>query len=259
MEALVVKLGGSVITRKRETSTLRPKVLTRLAFELGRGWEKAGRPPLVIIHGAGSFGHPWARKWSLNRAPPGERGPRGRGAAITSYQVRTLHVAVLKALLAAGIPAQSLPPSPISHNREGKIADLLVDPFREAIAQGNVPVTFGDVVPDLSWGYSILSGDTIALKLASELPAKRVVFVSDVDGVLDPENMVRVIPKLTEDAVKKLRAGNRAPDVTGGIVGKVGKMLEMGRVGVRAGLINGLRVGRLERAAGGEDVLGSWT
>ena len=259
METLVVKFGGSVITRKKETSALRPKVLARLAVELKNGWEKSGRPPLVVIHGAGSFGHPWAKKWALNRAPPGPRNGRGRGAAITGYHVRMLHVEVLRALIEAGIPAQSFPPLTIALNDKGKFASLEISPFREALARGTVPVSFGDAIQDTSWEFSILSGDTIMLELARRLPAKRAIFVSDVDGFLEPENMLKVIPRVTEEALGRLKADSKTPDVTGGIVGKAAKMVEMGAIGVHAGLINGLRVGRMERAAGGEDVYGSWT
>jgi len=259
METLAVKFGGSVITRKKETSALRPKVLSRLAVELHDGWEKGGRPPLVVIHGAGSFGHPWAKKWALNRPPPSPRNGRGRGAAITGYHVRTLHVEVLRALLDAGLPAQSIPPASIAMNEKGEFASLEIKPFQEALSRGTVPVTCGDVVPDTSWEFSILSGDTIMLELSRKLPIKRAVFVSDVDGFLEPDDMRKVIPRVTEESLSRLKADSKTPDVTGGIVGKAAKMVEMGAIGVHAGLINGLRVGRLERAAGGEDVYGSWT
>jgi isopentenyl phosphate kinase len=259
METLVVKFGGSVITRKKETSALRPKVLTRLAVELKNAWEKGGHPPLVVIHGAGSYGHPWAKKWDLNHPPPSPRNGRNRGAAITGYHVRMLHVEVLRALLDAGLPAQSFPPLAIARNDKGKFASLEISPFREALTRGTVPVTCGDVVPDTSWEFSILSGDTIMLELSRKLPAKRAVFVSDVDGFLEPDDMRTVIPRVTEEALSRLKADAKVPDVTGGIVGKAAKMVEMGALGVHAGLINGLRVGRLERAVGGEEVYGSWT
>ena len=58
---VVVKLGGSLLTRKREVEKLRPKVIERIAKELA---EDAG-VPVVLLHGAGSFGHPGALRFGL--------------------------------------------------------------------------------------------------------------------------------------------------------------------------------------------------
>ncbi len=259
MDPVIVKLGGSVITRKSEESTLRPKVLTRLAQELLSGWSSAGRPPMVVVHGAGSFGHPWAKKWALNAPPPGPRGQRGRGVAVTSYQVRVLHNRVLKALLESGIPALSLPPSSVGTNHEGKLERLDLGPVRDATTHGMVPVTMGDVVPDSAWEFSILSGDTLMLELARALHPGRAIFVSDVDGLLDPTNHRKVMPKITEANVRSLSPTGKVDDVTGGIVGKARCMLEIGHLGVRTGLVNGLREGVLESALGGSERSGSWT
>ncbi|HLY76502.1 MAG TPA: hypothetical protein VKT21_01295, partial [Thermoplasmata archaeon] len=152
---VVVKLGGSVLTRKREAARLRPKVLHRLAEELSI----AGTPPFVLLHGAGSFGHPGAVRWSLAQAPegPSKQPHRVRGAAIVGTEVRRLHQAVLQALVDVGLSPFSVPPQAISVNRAGRLAGIELEPFRRVLARGGVPVSFGDVVPDEEWGFSILS------------------------------------------------------------------------------------------------------
>ncbi len=97
---VVVKLGGSVITRKREVERVRPKILRRLAEEIGALVD----PPMVLLHGAGSFGHPGAGS-SVSRNRPRPAPPpraRARGAAIVSGEVRRLHLAVLRELVRAG-------------------------------------------------------------------------------------------------------------------------------------------------------------
>jgi len=180
----VVKLGGSVLTRKKEVERVRPKVLRRLAEEVG----SVGAIPLVLLHGAGSFGHPGARTFGLARPPdPGvPTARRGRGAAVVAAEVRRLHLTVLRELIHAGVSAWSVPAANLARNRAGRLATLDVAPFRSALSSGLVPVSFGDVVPDEDWGWSILSADTLALTLAAELGARRVVFVSDVPGILRP-------------------------------------------------------------------------
>jgi isopentenyl phosphate kinase len=256
---VVVKLGGSILTRKREAARLRPKVIHRLAEDLAL----PGAPPFVLLHGAGSFGHPGAVRWKLAQAPSdaSDRDRRGRGASIVSTEVRKLHGAVLQALVDSGLSPFSVPPQPIALNRAGKLTRLDLEPFRRALARGGVPVSFGDVVPDEEWGFSILSADTIAVELVRGLPSRRLLFVSDVEGVLAPAapgRPRRPIPRLTAEALESLRPTEGVPDVTGGIRAKAEAMLAAAGAGADAGLISGLRHGALSRALRGETVYGSW-
>jgi isopentenyl phosphate kinase len=256
---VVVKLGGSVLTRKKEAAHLRPKILRRLSEELAT----PDLPPVVLLHGAGSFGHPGAVRWNLARAPEdaGERGRRLRGASIVSTEVRQLHNAVLQALVDAGLCPLSIPPQPISANSGGELTRFELEPFRRALARGAIPVSFGDVVLDEEWGFSILSADTIAVQLVRGLPSRRLVFVSDVEGILapaEPGQRRRPIAHVTANVLESLRSTPGVADVTGGIRAKAEAMLAAARAGADAGLISGLRHGALSRALRGESVYGSW-
>jgi isopentenyl phosphate kinase len=240
---VIVKLGGSVVTRKRGEPRLRPKILRRLAEELA----EPGNPPTVVLHGAGSFGHPGALRWKLAEPPgsePGAPARRVRGAAIVSARVRRLHGAVLRALLDAGANPWSVPPASVAWNRAGSLTELDAGPFRTALDRGAVPVAFGDVVPDRAWGFSILSADTLAVELARRLAARRVLFVSDVDGILesateaDGRRATRVVPRVTSDTVADLGRRAGAADATGGIRAKARGMIAIGETGVDAGLIS---------------------
>jgi isopentenyl phosphate kinase len=256
--AVLVKLGGSVITRKREVERARPKVLARLSEEIA----DARPAQLVVLHGAGSFGHPGAKKFGLAQAPAPSQTPgdRARGAAIVATEVRRLHLLVLRALVRAGIAPASVPIATHARNRAGALAAFDAAPFSEALKRGLVPVSFGDVVPDEEWGASILSADTIAERLVAPLRAKRVLFVSDVPGVLEGPVRGRrsVVAELTEATLDALRPSAGAVDVTGGIRGKAEAMLRIARAGADAGLISGLSDGALSRALRGESVYGSW-
>ena len=255
---VIVKLGGSVITRKREVERLRPKILSRLAREL------TAEPTanLVLLHGAGSFGHPGARRFGLARPPEAvtDARHRARGAAIVSAEVRRLHVAVLRALVDAGGSPWSVPIATHARNRAGELVQFDADPFRDALKRGLLPVSFGDVVPDEAWGSSILSADAIALALVPALRPARVIFVSDVPGIFEGRAPGRrsIAPEVTEEVVARLRPAAGVPDVTGGIRGKASVMRAIARAGFDAGLISGLTDGALLRAIRGEIVYGSW-
>ncbi|HTT14829.1 MAG TPA: isopentenyl phosphate kinase [Thermoplasmata archaeon] len=255
---VVVKLGGSVITRKREVERTRPKVIERLAREVASVSDR----PVILLHGAGSFGHPGARRFGLARPPPEGAKPsaRARGGAIVAAEVRRLHLTVLRELVRAGAAPASVPMATHARNREGALASLDAAPFSEALDRGLLPVSFGDVVPDDAWTASILSADTIALALVRKLPVGRVVFVSDVPGVLrGPAGGRRAVePEVSEAVVEALRPDAGVADVTGGIRGKAIAMRAIAAAGADAVLISGLTDGALPRAIRGESVYGSW-
>jgi isopentenyl phosphate kinase len=255
---VIVKLGGSVITRKREVERLRPKVLARLARELAR----TSSARCVVLHGAGSFGHPGAHRFGLARPPSAGADPahRARGAAIVAAEVRRLHVAVLRALVEAGASPLSVPIATHARNRAGDLVSFDATPFEDALERGHVPVSFGDVVPDDAWISSILSADTIARALVPTLRPARVLFVSDVEGILGPAGRGKrpVVGEIDESVVETLHPSAGTPDVTGGIRGKAIAMCAIARAGVDAGLISGLTDGALSRAIQGEFVYGSW-
>ncbi len=254
---VVVKWGGSVITRKREVEKPRPKVLARLAREVAA----VPDAPVVLLHGAGSFGHPGARRFGLAIAPThgASATERARGAAIVATEVRRLHLLVLKELVRAGASPASVPMATHARNRAGQLETIDLSPLSGALAGGHLPVSFGDVVPDSAWGSSILSADTIALELARQLPVRRVVFVSDVPGIWETPGRGRsVAPEVTDAVIAALSPRPGAPDVTGGIRGKATAMRAIARAHADAVLISGLKDGELSRAIRGESVYGSW-
>ncbi|MCI4347356.1 MAG: isopentenyl phosphate kinase family protein [Thermoplasmata archaeon] len=255
---VIVKLGGSIITRKREVERLRPKILARLACEIGA----APREGLILLHGAGSFGHPGAERWGLSKAPAGAASPadRSRGASIVQSEVRRLHGRVLSALLEARVSPISLSPSSFATNSAGLLEGFDPSLFQSTLALGATPVAFGDVVPDTAWGFSILSADTLAVELARRMHAERVIFVSDVPGILDPAVTTRrrIVEEVTPELVQRLTPAAGGTDVTGGIRAKAEAMLTIAANGADAALISGLSDKSLLRAIRGEAVYGSW-
>jgi len=255
---VIVKLGGSVLTRKRRVEALRPKVLHRLAAELA-----ASTAPVIVLHGAGSFGHPGAQRFGLAKPPEPGRSPeeRRRGAAIVSAEVRRLHLEVLRALVAAGDRPWSVPAATVAANRAGRLDALDLTPFRSSLSAEMRPVSFGDVVPDTEWAHSILSADAIAVELVRRLGVRRVLFLSDVEGIYDPAPSAKrkVVEEVSEGLVARLKPESSGPDVTGGIRGKAESMLAISALGADAGLISGLKDGSLSRALRGERVFGSRT
>ncbi len=240
----LIKLGGSALTFKGSRPRVRRKVLAALSSELS-----SFRGDLCLVHGGGSFGHPLAHKYGLQRGLADNNGLMG--FAEVQRRMRDLNGQVLDALHAAGIPAVSVPPASLVRMRGGDLESLSVGPFREALAAGLIPVTFGDAALDTVQGAAICSGDDLMVHLARALRPDLALFIADVEGILGPDGgLVEVI----RDEVPKLAWKKPAADVTGGMRAKVQCMLDIARDGSRCLLVSGLIPGRVQAVLGGQKV-----
>ncbi len=240
----LIKLGGSALTIKGSLPRVRRKVLEALSSELS-----PFRGDLCLVHGGGSFGHPLALAYGLHRGLRGDDGLMG--FAEVQRRMRDLNGQVLDALHASGLPAVSVPPAPLVRMRGGDLESLSVDPFREALEAGLVPVTFGDVALDAVQGAAICSGDDLMVHLARALRPNLALFVADVEGIVGPEGGVL---EVIRGEVPDLAWREPAEDVTGGMRAKVQCMLDIARHGTRCLLVSGLVPGRVQAVLEGQRV-----
>src|SRR5436305_7194670 len=148
-EAILVKLGGSLITDKARAETARLPVIRRLAGEIARA---AASSPfrLIVGHGSGSFGHVAAARYRL---AGGLVGPdQLPGVSFTQERAAALHRQVVTDLLAAGALPYSLAPSSMLVTAGGEPAEFLAKPLLLALEHGLLPVLYGDVVMDRDQG-----------------------------------------------------------------------------------------------------------
>lgn len=251
---ILVKLGGGLIAPKGQ----RKRADVRLIHQLGRELARA-REPLIVIHGAGSFGHTLAKKHAIHaglhdkaQLPP---------LAAIHFDIRLLNASVLEALGASGLHAVSVSPYAIAVNRDGKLAYLDVSPFGRSLDIGLTPVTHGDAVTDEVRGVSILSGDDIAWWLSRELKPRLMIFATDVDGIFDKlpdEAGATLFRELTpQELLTKPLGGARGPDVTGGMAGKARAIATIADLGVPVWVVNGAKRGRLAAVFDGKKPVGT--
>jgi isopentenyl phosphate kinase len=250
----LIKLGGSVLTDKRRLRTPRRAAIARLTREV------AGlRDDLIVVHGAGSFGHVLARRYKLNG--PSSRN-KAHGASVVQRDVRALNALVVDGLLSAGLSPAGIPPSSVLSLDDGRVASFRVEPFADFLGEGFTPVSFGDVVPDRTRGVSVCSGDVLMLELAKVFRPERVVFVADVDGLhaADPRTRkgAKLLERLAESDLASIEFGPASgADVTGGIEGKVRRMLEIAAHARECLIVNGNVKNRLRDALRGRPVVGT--
>jgi len=229
-KVVVIKLGGSVITKKDKPFSIRKEVIESLVKELKTFKNKLS---LVIVHGGGSFGHPIAKKYKINEGIK----DTGQliGVAEVRYWMTKLNTIILEEMLKEKLPVFPFHPSSFVMTSSHGIFLLFSDPIKAALERGLIPLTFGDVVLDKNKGVSILSGDDLACKLSIELKAKMLVYGVDVDGVYIFNTSGEDVPAktLSLSEINKVHfVKNKRMDVTGGMRHK----LEVASEAVKGGI-----------------------
>ncbi|RLG53983.1 MAG: uridylate kinase [Thermoproteota archaeon] len=244
METVVVKVGGSAITWKSKVKAARVDAVKAIARELRKASSKAR---ILLVHGAGSFGHPIARRYGITTSSGG-----AHGVAETRLSLLELSYMLLKELNEAGVKATLLSPMALMVARRGRIDKIFTEPIARLLDHGIMPVLHGDVVSDLEAGFTVVSGDQIACRLAVELKASRVVFGVDVDGVLDERG--GVVRELSLSRLSEYSMQQKAPDVTGGMAGKLMEAKAALEAGIPVVVGNAVKPGVLSKMICGEPV-----
>ena len=229
---LVVKLGGACLTNKDSFETFDSDGIAACARHVS---EAFAQRPVVVCHGAGSFGHFHATEYGLKTGggwlEGGEAAQRARkGMVLCRASVRRLNHAVVTALHEAGLPAIEVDLFPFLKAKAREIVDCDWRPVDAAIAQGLLPVIHGDVFLDELHGCTIVGGDKLLRHLAEYAKPQLCAFITDVNGVYDKPPKSDEDARLLEELVVGVKgellstysAGQPLPqDVTGGIADKV--------------------------------------
>ncbi len=257
---IILKLGGSLITDKSKKFVIREEVVARVAKEIVEsGVTKKG---LMIVHGGGSFGHPLAKEYGLDK---GITNPSQlKGVALTRVAMTKLNLYTVEALVNESIPAVAVQTSAIAMNKSRRIETFDLGFINWLLSSNMVPVIYGDVVADSEQEYSILSGDQIVSYLTKQFEPERIILATDVDGVFDKDpkrdseskEKAKHISFLSNRELASIDFGDKN-DVTGGIKGKLIELLELAEEGYESVIINAHRNGRLRKALSGIEVKGT--
>ena len=285
---VVVKLGGGVITEKSQLCTPNLAAISALASAVKELQDQGYA--VILVHGAGSYGHMRAKQWRLTEGVLPKDTFRGlstedcqsqeSAVKLVQRDMLALNHLVVDALNTLEVKAESYAPHEHFVGDDQHFKGSL-DMFKRA-ARDPVPVTFGDVVPvDGEKQFGILSGDDLVVRLSKELEVDRLVFaVKGVDGkIFKGEGSIILIYKHKgilkrppgscgmngEDALLETfssmsefgAAHNEAIDVTGGIAYKASRALMVAEAGVEVLLVNGDMTERVVAACKGHDVRGT--
>ena len=225
-EMILVKFGGSLITDK---SSDKPQINHSNLEAIGKILKQKNYD-LVIVHGAGSFGHPIAKKFSIAEGLDGSLEQK-KAIIETRTQVQKLNNILCDYLNDEGIATTSIAPSAtMITNGPKEIKDLPFKLFDKALKEDKIPITFGDVTQDEKQGISILSGDILMVELTKYYRPVYSIFVMDHPGVYDgdPNNPdSKIKPVVRTEFIKKVNNSQKGADVTGGLIGKIKCAVEM--------------------------------
>lgn len=222
---IVVKLGGSAITVKDKLETLNGAGLQTTAQQIAEAVDDHDIQ-LVLLHGAGSFGHFQAKKYGISK---GDRHAAWSfGFADTRRSVTFLNHLVVSSLIDKGVPAVGLSPFPSTSLANKSLESPGVLPLaREVLARKLVPVLHGDAVFDSVQGSAIVSGDIILEALCTDLAPDCAVFLTDVPGVFTKPpgepgaELIEEIIVATDGSCTLPTMSTADHDVTGGIEEKL--------------------------------------
>ncbi|MEM3896259.1 MAG: isopentenyl phosphate kinase [Archaeoglobaceae archaeon] len=213
----ILKIGGSVITRKEGYEEINEQAIEEVCSTIAENHHN-----LILIHGAGSFGHPHVKKFGLKDAIS--------IAKIHNACVR-LNELFCRKLIEFGVPAVGMHPMSSSYELIPKMLE-----------RNLVPVLHGDVTSE----FRVVSGDEIAVNIANVFGADRLGFATNVDGVFVNGKVVGKFTKeMTADSIGE-------SDATGRMRGKLQKIFSL-RTKCRVFIFKGERE-KIKKFLFGEEV-----
>ncbi len=240
---LLIKFGGSVISDKTTYKGFREDVVRRIAKVLPK-------KDLILVHGAGSFGHILAEQY---RITGGFEEWKRIGFAKIERDMLELNAALVNILVEEEIPVVSVPPH--AFMIMGEKQDL--DVFDYLINYGFVPMSYGDAVFDKDKGINIYSGDLLMLELAKRYRPEKTIFLTDVDGIYNKppgEKGARIIKKFSRN--RNARTEISVTDVTGGMDLKIDVMKKIAEYS-KVFVVNGFYPERIVDVINDRDFIGT--
>lgn len=236
-EVVLLKLGGSLITDKRQAFIVRQDVLDRIAEELTVVARDFPDLKLIVGHGSGSFGHYVAEKHGFD----GVTSSQAVADAI-SQAATDLHLLVLKSFKKAGLSVRGLRP-----------VDCDVTALRGTLDNSETPVTYGDIMKTVK-GFEIFSTEKVFDVIikdrgdATDWRISKVIMLGEVEGVYSVDQKKEIIPLITSENFNEVYQSLNEPDgfdVTGGMQHKLEMAASWSQLGIETIIASGLKPGVL--------------
>ena len=257
-QTIILKLGGSVITEKLSgRPRIREAVVQQLAKELKLFIQHSPQIRVVLLHGAGSFGHPLVYRHKLLERPL--TGARLFGFTETVCSMRHMANLLADNFRVAKLPVLPIQASAVLNEKNNTMVLFNLLHLKQIIDVGFIPLLGGDMGLTQKKQAIVVSADRLTVLLAKAFPVSRIIFATDVDGVFDkfpPSGNTQPLTFLSREnlrcLIKNMNEQKSQYDVTGGMTGKLQTMLALR--GKEVIIFNGLRPGGLTKALAGKSI-----
>lgn len=261
-ELTVIKLGGSLLTDKSKPYTARMSTIASAARELRVCIEEGLIESLIIVNGVGSFGHPPVLEYKLFK---GFTGPEQLiPLSKTQGIVNEFRLIITREFQEAGLPVNLLHPSSMVVAEKMRISKTSFEPLKGWMTLGMIPILGGDLLYDTAMGFSVGSGDELAIALARSLGAKRLIFAMDESGIFNDNPKKNPGAKLLREininnidsVIEGLKQVGKV-DASGAMKGKlssIGIVRDLIEKGLETTLISMMKYGNLKALLKGQDV-----
>ncbi|MDZ7264293.1 MAG: isopentenyl phosphate kinase [candidate division KSB1 bacterium] len=216
---VIVKIGGSFITDKKQAESLKEDRVRQIAREVAAAVQ-TGHINLLLAHGAGSYGHIVASQFEAKNGSHPHFGWQAFHH-IRQDMIR-MNLRILQLCAEEGIFPITVQPSAIAMARDGKLQFMDTRVIRFLLESDQIPLIHGDIVLDEKQDFTIASTEDQIQKLSDYIYFHRIILISDVPGVLDADG--KVIPVVDHSNYKNIidqLGGSAGTDVTGGMRSKV--------------------------------------
>ncbi len=257
---IILKLGGSVATDKANNRpVVRGELIASAARQI-RAARKKHAFRLLVVNGAGAFGHENVHRYRINEGVGTRKQFSGMCKTAIDCGAENQEICEIlweNKVLAFPIPVQAI--TVLDNKRILHQDTRAIEELWKANSE-IVPVLNGTFVPDIKLKGGVVSGDATIAHLARAFKAKRVLFGTDVDGVytMDPrkhkgaQKYARIHAGNWQRALSGAgKSANR--DVSGGMRGKLVQLGEKIR-GIPIVVFDAQKPRQIEKALSGEPV-----
>ncbi len=241
----VVKIGGS--TLGAEDTTLDDVVAL----------QQAGERP-IVVHGGGAMISDWLDRLGIeSRFVDGLRATNEQALDVVLGVLRGVVnvrlVARIQALGGRAVGLCGVDGSAIRAERYddrlgfvGRVTAVDASLLLQLTAGGVIPVVAPIGIESPAQPLNI-NADTVAGEVARSVGAARLIFLTDVDGLMDGEGVL--LPSINPAAAARLRAEGT---LVGGMIPKIEACFRASEAGVTSHISNGRLAGTVRRLAAGE-------
>lgn len=251
-DIIILKIGGSIVTNKNtQKAQLNDPVVKRLSKELKLFIKHHPKTKIILLHGAGSFGHPLVYKFKLLNQSLTRSSLLKFDEVICS--MRQLSNLLTINFLKEKIPVFPVQTSALFYEKNNNIKLANISYLKQIIDTGFIPMLGGDLGINQNNRTIVISADKLAVILAKAFSTSRIIFASDVDGIFknfppasNEKPLASINRKKIKEIVKNINGYKNQCDVTGEMAGKLKSVLALKKKEIT--IFNGLKPGELTKA-----------